>query len=118
MSNIFHIVPRKDWEEAKQNGSYSPVSLSNEGFIHCSHTDQILEVANSFYKGHKDLLILRIVDSLVKHEIKEEPPLEAPLSGILFPHIYGELNLNAVEREIDFPCNDDGQFRLPSDLLG
>jgi uncharacterized protein (DUF952 family) len=115
--NVFHIVPRKEWEEAKNKGSYAPASLQNEGFIHCSKTDQLLGVANSFFKAQHDLIILRINVEKVSAEIKIEPPLEAPMSGILFPHIYGELEIDAVEGEIDFPCEADGTFKLPEHLI-
>ncbi|MCO4755172.1 MAG: DUF952 domain-containing protein [Bacteriovoracaceae bacterium] len=115
--NIFHIVPRDEWEAAKKKGSYEPASLAQEGFIHCSKTDQLQTVANSFYKGQKNLLILRINIEKVGAEIKVEPPLEAPLSGILFPHIYGALETSAVEGEIEFPCETDGSFKLPNDLI-
>ena len=115
--NIFHIVTRTDWEKAKDTGSYEPASLKQEGFIHCSKTDQLLGVANSFYKGQKDLLILRINKDKVASEIKLEPPLEAPMSGLLFPHIYGALEVAAVDGEVEFPCSDDGSFKLPDDLI-
>lgn len=115
--NIFHIVSKKEWENAKKKGQYEPASLTLEGFIHCSKTDQILTVANSFYKNQKDLLILRINIEKVKSEIKLEPPLEAPMSGLLFPHIYGALEVQAVEAEVDFPCKSDGTFELPSPLI-
>ena len=115
--NLFHIVPRSEWEKAKKQGSYSPASLKQEGFIHCSKTDQLLGVANGFYKGQKDLIIIRINKEEVSSEIKFEPPIEAPLSGLLFPHIYGALEINAVEKEIDFPCGSDGNFSLPEDLI-
>lgn len=114
---IFHIVSRSDWETAKKKGSYEPASLKKEGFIHFSKTDQILKVANSFYKGNSDLIILKVDPEKLKHELKMEPPLEAPMSGILFPHLYGPLEIEAVEGEIDFPCNDDGSFDLPKDLI-
>jgi len=115
--NIFHIVPKDEWEAAKKKGLYEPASLSNEGFIHCSKTDQLQKVANSFYKGQKNLIILRINVEKVSAEIKVEPPLEAPLSGILFPHIYGPLEIEAVEGEVEFPCNTDGSFELPPKLI-
>ena len=95
--NIFHIVSKRDWEKAKKKGRYEPTSLVQEGFIHCSKTDQLLTVANSFYKNQKDLIILRINKDKIKSEVKFEPPLEAPMSGILYPHIYGALEVESVE---------------------
>ena len=117
MANIFHIISRKDWESAQKHGVYSPESLNKEGFIHCSHTDQIVDVANSFYKGQADLLLLRIYEPSVTPEVKHEPPLEAPMSGLLFPHIYGDLNLDSVNRVFEFPVEADGTFKLPANLL-
>lgn len=116
--HIFHIVPKAEWEQSKKDGSYSPISLSNEGFVHCSRTDQLIKVANSFYKGQPNLIIIRIEVEKLSAEVKTEPPLEAPNSGVLFPHIYGPVNIDSVDKEIEFPCLDDGTFELPSELLG
>jgi uncharacterized protein (DUF952 family) len=115
--NIFHVVSKSEWEKAKKKGTYSPDSLSREGFIHCSKTDQLINVANSFYKGQKNLLILRINKEKLGSEVKFETPLEAPMSGILYPHIYGPLEVEAVEAEVEFPCKDDGAFVLPFNLI-
>lgn len=114
---IFHIVPREIWHQAKSEGIYQAESLQNEGFIHCSKADQILGVANSFFKGQDHLLLLRIDSTKVESEIKLEAPLEAPMSDIQFPHIYGPLNLSSVEKEFDFVAEEDGTFMLPEDLL-
>ena len=37
-------------------------------------------------------------------------------AGELFPHLYGELNVDAVVRVIELPCEVDGSFRLPEAL--
>lgn len=115
---IFHIISRDEWHQAKKEGVYEPVSLDNEGFIHCSKADQLLDVANAFYKNQDHLLILRIDSTKVSSEIKSEPPLEAPMSNLLYPHIHGPLNLSAVEAEIEFTPKEDGTFSLPENLLG
>jgi len=116
MSKIFHITTKTEWNIAKSAGHYSPASIKEVGFIHCSKADQVLNVANSFYQGQKDLLIIRINTSKLNSELKIEPPLEAPMSNILFPHIYGSLNMDAVDKQFDFHCASDGKFVLP-DLL-
>ncbi len=117
MANIFHILSKKEWEKVKNQDSYAPPSLESDGFIHCAHTDQILSVANNFYRGHDHLIILRIDETLLSQELKNEPPLEAPMSGILYPHLYGPLNLNAVTGEIPFSAEENGTFKLPKNLL-
>lgn len=117
MANVFHILPKEDWDKAKKLGVYKPESLKLEGFIHCSKADQLQIVANSFFKGRKNLLILRIVEAKLKAKLVYEVPKEAPHSEKKFPHIYGELNLDSVDKVIDFPANANGKFDLPSELL-
>lgn len=117
MSKIYHIISRKDWDSAQKDGIYAPESLKSDGFIHFSHADQLVRVANSFYKGQSDLIILKVAPELLESELKIEPPLEAPMSGVLFPHLHGELNLNAVKGIVEFPCDEEGTFKLPPDLM-
>jgi len=117
MSKIYHIISCQDWENAQKEGVYAPESLKTDGFIHFSHADQLVSVANSFYKGKIGLIILKVAPELLEAELKIGPPLEAPMSGVLFPHLYGSLNLNAVKGFVEFPCDEDGKFKLPSDLM-
>ncbi len=117
MSYIYHIVNYDQWNKAQEQGFYAPESLKLEGFIHFSKTEQILSVANSFYKGMSGLVILKVDSDRVEARIKIEPPLEAPSSSEFFPHLYGKLNLDAVKKVIDFPCREDGLFDLPEQLL-
>ncbi len=65
-------------------------------------------MANSFYRGQRSLVLLCIDFARVKAEIKYEG-LE---SGEQFPHIYGELNLDAVVNVLDFEPDQEGQFTL------
>jgi uncharacterized protein (DUF952 family) len=34
----------------------------------------------------------------------------------MFPHLYGALNVDAVVRVVELPCEVDGSFRLPEGL--
>lgn len=117
MAKIFHIISKADWEMAQKNGLYEPLSLQHEGFIHFSKTDQVKNVADHLYKGHTGMFLLRVDEGKVKSKIVYEVPKEAPYSEIKFPHVYGSLNLDAVEAVIAFPCSKDGTFDLPDNLL-
>lgn len=109
MNTILHITSREAWLNARETGIYRCESLDAEGFIHCSHPEQVVPTANRFFQGQQGLVLLEIAPSLVKAEIKEE---EVPLHGC-FPHIYGELNLDAVVGVIEFEPNEKGEFSLP-----
>ena len=104
---IVHLCAKKDWEAALGIGSYRAQSLDVEGFIHCSRPDQLLEVANNFYRYSPPLVVLWIIPSKVDAKIIWES-----VGQDNFPHIYGPLNLNAVEAALDFPPESDGIFRI------
>jgi uncharacterized protein (DUF952 family) len=98
MTTIFHITSRAAWTEAKVLGSYSSDTLANEGFTHCSTTEQVQRSAQKFFKGKTDLVLLHIEQEKVLVEVH----YEAAGSGELFPHLYGPLNLDSVVNVEDF----------------
>ena len=59
--------------------------------------------------GRHDLVLLCIEPARVRAEIR----YEALVTDESFPHIYGPLNLEAVERVLEFPLQADGTFQLP-----
>lgn len=108
MTTILHITHRSAWEAAQRDGHYRAPSLDTQGFIHLSSAAQVIRVANAFYRGETDLVLL-VVDTVeLTAELRYEPPAEAPESAELFPHLYGALNLNAVMRVVPFPPDADG----------
>lgn len=104
---IYHILPSKDWEAAKQLGIYTPQSLDAEGFIHCSMHDQVLRSANLYFSGQSELLVLTIDSKLVREALRFEDTVGA---GQLFPHIYSALNLDAVARVQSLEQDHQGVF--------
>ena len=118
---ILHITSKKEWNEAKERGEYVAPSLQTEGFIHCYTEHQVLHVANAFYRGQNDLVLLKLDETKLKPELKWEPPAGLPAPGISqsdsFPHIFGAINLSAVASVLDFePDSISGTFSLPSAL--
>jgi len=114
---ILHITSRGDWKAAQTRGSYVAPSLDAEKFIHCSTEKQVLHVANAFYRGRNDLVLLVIDEAKLEPRLKWEPPAAQPAAGISetdsFPHIYGPINLSAVTSVVDFAPGSDGTFILP-----
>lgn len=107
-AHIYHLALRHAWEAAREDGapyrrSTIDRSLDEEGFIHCSYRDQVQGVADRFYRGRTDVVLLTIDVSKVEAEIKTEN---------LFPHIYGPLPIEAVVRVEPVACGDDGQLLI------
>ncbi len=98
MNTILHITQLQAWETAQNFGTYRSNTLDTEGFIHCSTTVQIIGTLNRFFKNQTDLVILIVDVDRVKAEIR----YEGVVTSNLYPHIYGELNLDAVIQVIDF----------------
>jgi uncharacterized protein (DUF952 family) len=113
MNTILHITQHQEWQAAKNIGIYRGPTLNTEGFIHCSTLAQLIGSADRFFKNQKDLVILVINYDRVKPEVRYEGETIANL----FPHIYGELNIDAVVQAIDFSCEEDGLFILPPELV-
>ena len=115
---ILHIVGESEWVKAVGRGSYVPPSLAEEGFVHCSTLAQVVATANRFYRGQHGLVVLCIEEERLAVELRYEKPAGASgeAAGERFPHLYGELDVDAVVRVVELPCELDGSFRLPEGL--
>jgi uncharacterized protein (DUF952 family)/GNAT superfamily N-acetyltransferase len=118
---ILHLLSREGWVEAQKVDQLVAPSLATEGFAHCSTEHQMVDVANKYYRGTSDMVLLIINPTKLTSPLKFEPP--AHLDGSpalphepLFPHIYGPINLDAVIEVIDFPCDEEGYFTSPPQL--
>jgi uncharacterized protein (DUF952 family) len=97
MALIYHIATTADWEQARRDGHYTTStigrSLAEEGFIHASTAEQVPLVADRYYRGMPDLLLLVIDTDLLDQELRYE---HVPGEDLPYPHIYGPLNVTAV----------------------
>ena len=110
---IFHITQRIEWEEAVRAGEYRAASLNDQGFIHCSTPEQVVQVANFFFGGQWGLVLLCIEVGELEAKVRYE---NCEGGEDLFPHIYGSINLKAVVDVVDFNPDPDGCFQLPGDI--
>lgn len=110
---IYHIVHAYAWHEVSQGGPYVPSGFAVDGFIHCCTAGQIAAVAQRYFCGQTDLMLLCIDPRRVGVEVRYEDLLG---SGIAYPHLYGPLELAAVQAVMPLPLEPDGAFRLPPNL--
>lgn len=102
---IYHITTKELWEKALLKGMYAHPSLEIEGFIHASTEAQLMETINIHYSEQKEIWILHIVEKRIKNKLKWETAREQ-----LFPHIYGQIPLEAIEDVSFITKNSVGQW--------
>ena len=90
---VYHIVLPEAWEPVKNNSTYSAESLDTEGFIHCSYDHQLDDVIERYYSTAPELVILKLDVNKLTSKLVSEPST----GGEVYPHIYGPINLDAVE---------------------
>jgi len=89
---IYHIVLPEVWEKFKDEKFYEAESLQSEGFIHCSFAEQIEGVLQRYYKDAAKVLILTIETEKLMSELVNE----SSTGGEIYPHVYGEINRDAI----------------------
>lgn len=90
---IYHLARPEDWENAQEIGAYRVDSLQYEGFIHCSTAPQVLKSAQKHFNDDLHLDLLTLDPNLLDAELIYENTSGGTED---FPHIYGEINLEAV----------------------
>jgi uncharacterized protein (DUF952 family) len=105
IERLFHIAREADWEQAQRDGAYRVSSLGksldDEGFIHLSFAHQVKPVADAVYRSMTDLVLLEV----------DPNRLDAPVViESQFPHLYGELQVQAVELVRPYQPRPDGTF--------
>lgn len=89
---IYHLAEPGDW--ARSSDAYTPPSVGEEGFVHCSTEEQLPVVARERFRDHNRLVLLTIDperlddETLVFEDVYD--------SGEEFPHVYGPLPTSAV----------------------
>jgi uncharacterized protein (DUF952 family) len=95
--------------------AYAPPSLAEDGFIHCAPDEATaLAVVNAFYRiAPRPLLALLLDEGRLTAQCVFEAALPAPppgvADGVLFPHVFGALNRDAVDRVMEIQWNADGR---------
>jgi uncharacterized protein (DUF952 family) len=109
---IYHLAIAADWDAAAEAyvGSTLGRSLAEVGFVHCSTAAQVQRVADLFYRGRGDVVLLEIDPERLGVPLRYE---EVP-GGERFPHVYGPLSRQAVLSATPVPLGEDGRLELAS----
>jgi uncharacterized protein (DUF952 family) len=111
---VLHLTTRAEWDAAQPAGTYEPAGFAAEGFVHCSTPEQVVAVANRFYRGAGDCVLLEVDPALTGVELRWEPG--ADRSDELFPHVYGRIPVTAVVAVHTFPEGPEGWTALPPSI--
>ena len=111
MDTLFHIARAADWYQAKRDGAYRISTLGKrldeQGYIHLSFAPQVKPVADRFYRGVEDLLLLELEAGRLTAPVVVEPGHGTDEE---FPHLYGELPTDAVIAVGTYRPGDEGHF--------
>ena len=115
---ICHITTQAAWDAAQDSGLFLSPEFDDIGFIHCSPPEQVLMVANAYFAGRSNLVLMVIDPTRLTSPLRWEPPhwigrLPSFTEGLLFPHVYGPINVDAVVRKLDLVPGETGTFVLP-----
>lgn len=108
-AHIYKVASRDLVEAAQTSGTFAgaPIDLQ-DGFIHFSTAAQVGETLRLHFAGQGDLVLLAVrTDGLgaLKWELSR--------GGQLFPHLYAQMPMSAVDRSAPIAVADDGTVTLP-----
>ena len=118
MTELIHHLTTADWYRAlPPEAPYLPQDFAVDGFIHCTQDPAVLmHVANIFMRDVPgEVLVLAIDPDRVTSEIRLEAPsppapADSPLAGVMFPHIYGPVNRDAIVEVRPVMRSADGTY--------
>ena len=110
---IYKILSRAALAEAKAKGRFEGTADdARDGFIHLSSAEQLEATLAKHYAGQKDLVLLAVDSESLGERLQWEPSR----GGALFPHLYGPLDLAAVNSIQELTLGEDGRHHLPAGI--
>ena len=107
---LYKVVPSLVWKEAESTGFFRGAGIDlQDGFIHLSAPGQVVETVTLHFAGQKNLLLVTIDGDKLGDSLQWEPSR----GGELFPHVYGAIPIETVERVDPLPLGEDGNHQFP-----
>ncbi|MEV7330477.1 DUF952 domain-containing protein [Micromonospora sp. NPDC093244] len=90
---IYKLLPTVEWDDARAAGHLAGSAVDRQdGFIHLSAAEQVVETARRHFAGTTGLTLLSVREDRLGDALRWEPSR----GGQLFPHLYGPLPVTAV----------------------
>lgn len=112
--HIYKLCSPADWAAAQPAGIYPGSAKDREdGFIHFSTAEQLPGTLAKYYAEAKELVLVAVKEAALGEALRYEPSRD----NALFPHLYAELPLSAVEWAAAITKGSDGVFVLPKECV-
>ena len=107
---VYKICTPQEWREAEQAGAFRGAAVdAQDGYIHLSAPDQVVETAARHFAGEADLVLVAVDSAALGPALK----WERARGGALFPHLYGPIRLDTVVWTRPLPLGPDGRNVFP-----
>ena len=111
---ILHLARADDWAVALASGAYRTSTrgktLDEVGFIHASTPDQLVDVAEAFYRDETAALVVLVMDDDEVRSTGVDVRYEDGGDGELYPHVYGAIEPAVVRDVRPAAFDSDGRF--------
>ena len=109
---IYKICSKSELNDAKDKRKFKGSEKDLEdGFIHFSGEEQIMDTLKKHYSNQKELILLKVETLKLDHLVWEQAS-----DGNMFPHLYSPLDLSNVAEEFEISLKDDGSHVLPDNF--
>ncbi|MEW2141807.1 DUF952 domain-containing protein [Micromonospora vinacea] len=99
---IYKLLSNAEWDDALAAGAFAGSAVDRQdGFIHLSGGDQVVETARRYFTGATGLTLLSVEEERLGDALRWEPSR----GGQLFPHVYGPLPVAAVAAARALPAD-------------
>lgn len=108
MTTLYKILSQEAWASRSQHLPWTDLDRK-DGFLHLSAEHQVPGTAEKWFAGRTDLVLVALdADRLAPDSLRWEPSR----GGDLFPHVYGEVPLDAVT-QVEAICWSGPRFTWP-----
>lgn len=104
---LFTAIKPADWKSVSDNGSFSPDSVEEAGYVRSFTGEQAEDIINHYFEGEEKVMLIVLdplrIQSPIKH-INED--------GFKFIAIQGAVSIDAIIDKLKLRSDKKGKFSL------